>query len=533
MSTDVDETPPGVPLRHPVSAPAAATAGVLAAAASLATGELLSGIFRNTPSLVIGVGDLFVAETPGGIVRWSIENIGKSQKTLLVTGIAVAALVLGAAMGLLARTSLRRGAAGFAAFALVGGWAAARAPMSSDGWSWVSAVLSGLAGVGALGALVRLARRSGASRPGVAARPAAAAGVGRRGFLLASGGAVAWAAFGTGLGRWLRERREVEAARERLAARLGGPGPAPIAPGLEVLDDAVPGISPLVTPNRDFYRIDTAFFVPQVDPEGWTLRVTGMVDHPLELTLDDLLEMRRIDEFVTLQCVSNEVGGDLVGNARWSGVPLADLLALAGVQDGATQLVGRSVDGWTGGFPTELAMDGRPSMVAITMNGVPLPVKHGFPARLIIPGLYGYVSATKWLAEIELTTWEAFDGYWVPRGWAKKGPIKTQSRIDVPREHSTIDRGRTAIAGVAWAPTRAVGKVEVRVDSGPWREARRAEALSKNTWVQWVLEWDADPGEHRIQVRATDGTGRTQTAELADPAPSGATGYHAIRVTVR
>ena len=302
---------------------------------------------------------------------------------------------------------------------------------------------------------------------------------------------------------------------------------------MATFDGEVAGLSPLVTSNEDFYRIDTRILVPQVDPDGWSLRITGMVDREVELTLDELLAMDRITEFVTLACVSNEVGGDLVGNALWSGVPLGDLLDRAGPHPEATQIVGRAVDGWTAGFPAEVAADGRPCMVAVAMNGEPLPVKHGFPARLIIPGLYGYVSATKWLTEIELTTWEAFDGYWIPRGWAKEGPIKTQSRIDVPRAGATVAAGPIAVAGVAWAPTRSVERVEVRVDDGPWEPAQLSGALSTNTWVQWRYTWDAATGTHRLAVRATDGHGETQTEQAAPPAPSGATGHHTITVEVR
>jgi DMSO/TMAO reductase YedYZ molybdopterin-dependent catalytic subunit len=288
-----------------------------------------------------------------------------------------------------------------------------------------------------------------------------------------------------------------------------------------------------VTPNGEFYRVDTRILVPQVDPDDWSLRITGMVDREVELSFDDLLAMDRITEYVTLSCVSNEVGGDLVGNALWSGVALRELLEVAGPQPEATQIVGRSVDGWTAGFPTEAIADGRPCMVAVTMNGEPLPVKHGFPARLIIPGLYGYVSATKWLTEIELTTWDAFDGYWIPRSWSKEGPIKTQSRLDVPRPGATLAAGRTPIAGVAWAQTRSIQQVEVRIDDGPWQPARLPGELSTNTWVQWLYTWDATPGPHRVAVRATDGDGDTQTADVAPPAPSGATGHHTIKVEVR
>jgi DMSO/TMAO reductase YedYZ molybdopterin-dependent catalytic subunit len=355
----------------------------------------------------------------------------------------------------------------------------------------------------------------------------------RRWFLVVVGGAATYGLVGTGAGRTLRRRRNVEGARAHVATQLGPATPAKVPSGVATFDGRPRGISPIVTPNRDFYRVDTALISPQVDPDGWSLGITGMVDHEVELSFDELLAMDRIEEWVTLQCVSNEVGGNLVGNALWSGVPLAKLLDRAGVHEGATQLVGRSVDGWTSGFPTEVALDGRPAMVAVTMNGEPLPVKHGFPARLIVPGLYGYVSATKWLTEIELTTLDAFDAYWVPRGWAKKGPIKTQSRIDVPHSGATVDAGRVAVAGVAWAPTRSIEQVEIRVDDGQWAKARLSGALSKDAWRQWLYEWDAQPGGHQLQVRATDGTGATQTADVEPPAPSGATGHHTIQVDVR
>jgi DMSO/TMAO reductase YedYZ molybdopterin-dependent catalytic subunit len=306
----------------------------------------------------------------------------------------------------------------------------------------------------------------------------------------------------------------------------------PLPPLPAAADLGIEGLPPFQTPNADFYRIDTALTVPQVDPATWRLRVTGMVDRELELTFDDLLGRPLVEADVTLTCVSNEVGGGLIGNARWLGARLADLLEEAGVQPGATQLVGRSVDGFTVGFPTEVALDGREALVAVGMNGEPLPIEHGFPARLVVPGLYGYVSATKWLAEIELTTWEAFDAYWVPRGWAKEGPIKTQSRIDVPASLAAVPAGPTAVAGVAWAPTRGIERVEVQVDDGRWAPARLAAPVGEDTWRQWVYEWDATPGGHTLRVRATDGTGQLQTEERAEPIPDGASGWHTIQVRV-
>jgi DMSO/TMAO reductase YedYZ molybdopterin-dependent catalytic subunit len=505
-------------------------AGALAAAVALGTAELLAGLSSRAPSLILGVADLVTDVTPGGIVRWTIDTLGTTQKAALVTGIVVLSLAAGAVLGVVGRTRFGAAVAGFVAFGAFGAWAAARESLATTAWALLTAAVATGTGILALWWLLRVGRTTES-----AAAPTVPQRIGvpdRRSFLVASGVAAAWAVIGAGAGWRMRQTRSVGEARARVAARVRSaamPLPSPSVPDLA---DTVDGVSPLVTANDDFYRIDTAFLVPQVDPGDWTLRVTGMVDRELVFDLDDLIDRDWIDGFITMQCVSNEVGGDLIGNALWSGVPLAALLDEAGAHPSATQVVGRSVDGWTAGFPTEAAVDGRPSMVAIAMNGEPLPVQHGFPARLIVPGLYGYVSATKWLAEIELTTWEAFDGYWIPRGWSKEGPIKTQSRIDVPRPGATISPGRTAVAGVAWAPTRSIDRVEVRVDEGEWQRARLAGELSENAWVQWVYEWDAPPGEHRLQVRATDGTGETQTAETARPAPNGATGHHTIRVEV-
>ena len=315
------------------------------------------------------------------------------------------------------------------------------------------------------------------------------------------------------------------------------PATAPSPPEVAPVEIPVPGQSPLITPNDEFYRIDTALEVPSVDVDSWTLRISGMVDEPYELGFDELLRLVAIEQSATLACVSNQVGGDLVGNAIWLGVPLAALLERAGVQDGATQIVGRSIDGFTVGFRTDVALDGRPAMVAVGMNGEPLPADHGFPARLIVPGLYGYVSATKWLSEIELTTLEAFDAYWIPRGWSKFAPIKTQSRIDAPGDGEEVPAGRLPIAGVAWGGIRSIDRVEVRIASsdgqeGEWQDAQLGKRLTRSSWRQWALEWDATPGTYDIEVRATDGNGDTQTAEKHEPAPNGATGYHQIRVDV-
>ncbi len=307
--------------------------------------------------------------------------------------------------------------------------------------------------------------------------------------------------------------------------------PLPPVP-LDAVTVDVGGMPPFITPNAEFYRIDTALQVPAVPVDDYRLRVTGMVDRPLEFSFEQIQAMTLVESDITLTCVSNEVGGRLVGNARWLGVPLADVLSQAGVHDGATQIVGRSVDGWTAGFPVEAAFDGRGALLAIGMNGEPLPLEHGFPVRLVVPGLYGYVSATKWLTEIELTTFEAFDHYWVSRGWAEKAPIKTMSRIDVPASFATVRPGRVPVAGVAYAQTRGIARVEVQIDEGPWAEARLAESLNDVTWRQWVYEWDATPGNHQVRVRATDKTGTTQPEERTEPIPDGATGWHSVFVRV-
>ena len=302
---------------------------------------------------------------------------------------------------------------------------------------------------------------------------------------------------------------------------------------LDTLDDDIAGVTTYITPNDRFYRIDTALAVPQVDPAGWSLRITGLVDDPYELTFDEILAMDLSDYVITLSCVSNQVGGSLVGNAVWTGVPLAVLLQRAGVQRGAQQIVGRSVDDFTAGFPTTAAYDGRNAILAVGMNDDVLPTRHGFPARLVVAGLYGYVSAVKWLEEIHLTTWDGFDGYWVPRGWSKRGPMKTQSRVDVPNARSRLTASQTtSIAGVAWAPTRGIQRVEVQVDGEDWVLCQLGQALGNETWVQWHREWTPARGRHTIAVRATDGAGTLQSKGPKRVAPDGAEGWHTVTVSV-
>jgi DMSO/TMAO reductase YedYZ molybdopterin-dependent catalytic subunit len=350
----------------------------------------------------------------------------------------------------------------------------------------------------------------------------------RRRFLQVSGGALGGAAVVALLGLQIRGREFASEARRiwqipRAGRRVNVP------PGVSV---PVNGITPYITPTEDFFRIDTALRIPRVNADTWKLRITGMVDQPFEINFEDLLSMEAIEEPITLQCVSNEVGGDLVGTAVWQGVRLTDLLERAGIQPGATQIIGESVDDFTAGFPTELLSDGRSALVAYAMNGELLPIQHGFPARLVVSGLYGYVSATKWLREIRLTTWEAEDGYWMPRGWSKEGPVKMASRIDLPRRGERFQAGTTVVAGIALAPSIGISAVEVQVDDGPWETANLGEVASEHTWVQWWWPWEAASGEHLLRVRAIDTNGLVQTSESASPAPDGASGWHQRRVSV-
>jgi DMSO/TMAO reductase YedYZ molybdopterin-dependent catalytic subunit len=296
----------------------------------------------------------------------------------------------------------------------------------------------------------------------------------------------------------------------------------------------VPGLAPLITPNADFYRVDTALTVPSIDPQTWRLRIDGMVERPLELTFQELLD-RGLDEYaITLTCVSNEVGGGLVGNAVWSGVPVRDLLRLAKPTSGADMVLSRSVDGFTASTPLEtLTDDGRDAILAVTMNGEPLPLEHGFPVRMVVPGLYGYVSATKWLTQLTVTTFAQDEAYWTPRGYSARAPIKMSSRIDTPRTGAPIDAGATMIAGMAWAQTIGIQRVEVSIDDGEWRRAELSTPLNDDTWVQWRLPWEATAGTHYLSARAVDADGNLQIQERAPIAPDGSTGWQRLLITVR
>ncbi|MFE5301253.1 molybdopterin-dependent oxidoreductase [Streptomyces sp. NPDC056632] len=505
----------------------AALAGLVAGFGGLAVAALVAAVVRPEAGPVPAVGDAVVDRTPTAVKEWAIRTFGESDKAVLEFGILVLLAVLAAALGLLALRRPGAAAAGVGVLGVLGALAAVTRP---DSRSFTDALPS-LAGAAAAAAVLQvLVRHLTAPRSGAPAPD-------RRGFLLTGAGMVIGATGVTFLARSVGSTRSEHATASRDALRLPRPAsPAPAVPSGAQLP--VEGISPFVTSNGDFYRVDTALVVPRIDADTWQLRVHGTgVPRERVFTLRELMRREVIERDVTLACVSNEVGGSLVGNARWLGVRLADLLRECGVRPPsaggpADQLVARSVDGMTIGSPVETVMDGRDALLAFGMNGEPLPFAHGFPVRMVVPGLYGYVSACKWITSIELTTFAAYDAYWVPRGWAAQAPVKTESRIDTPRAFSSADAGTVAVAGVAWAQHRGISRVQVRVDDGPWQDAELGAQDSRDTWRQWVHRWQAEPGRHTLTVRATDGTGAVQTEKRQGTMPDGATGYHSVDVTV-
>jgi DMSO/TMAO reductase YedYZ molybdopterin-dependent catalytic subunit len=542
--------------------------GLITAAVAMGVAQLVAGITGPQGSPVVAVGGAAIDATPPPLKNFAISAFGANDKTVLVIGILVLLAVFAAVIGVAAVRRLSYGLAGLAVFTLIGLLAALTRPTSgpADAIPVLAGAAAGLftmirlVGAAAGAAAVRAARpaspqpgtagpdggRAGqdplpASRePGAswvpagplpAARPAEqVAQPDRRRFLVNGSVAVAVAGVGALAGRVLTERSSVAQAR----ATLRLPRPQHTVPGLPAGTDLhIPGLSPFITPNNTFYRVDTAIFLPQVAPSSWQLRIHGMVARELTLTLDQLLRLPLVENYTTLTCVSNPVGGPYIGNALWLGTSLARLLRSAGIRAGASQLLCTSTDGFTSGTPVQAVMDGRDALLAVAMNGAPLPVAHGFPVRLVVPGLYGYVSACKWITDINVTTFADAQGYWVPRGWSQQAPIKTQSRIDVPTGAAPLRAGRVAVAGVAWAQHKGIDAVEVRVDTGPWQQARLAAVPGIDTWRQWVWEWDATPGNHVLAARATDVTGYTQTALQAPPEPNGATGYPTVAVTVQ
>jgi DMSO/TMAO reductase YedYZ molybdopterin-dependent catalytic subunit len=549
---------------------------VLAAAVAIGAAQLVAGLTAPASSPVLAVGQAAIDLTPLPVKNFAISAFGTADKTVLLGGILVVLALYAAVVGIVAVHRLAFGMWGLGLFAFIGLWAALTRPGSTADYLWPTLV-GAAAGAFTLARLANAAGRlsappvirpaparapdkltppelpgppaetgppaemspPGASEPGTGSSftflpnpddQGPPRGPARRQFLVGSGIAAAAAVAGTVAGRQLATRRDVTLAR----GALRFPRPAVAAPPLPAGSDLhIPGLSSFITPNDSFYRVDTALLLPQVDPSTWQLRIHGMVQREVTITFAELLRRPLIEAYVTLTCVSDPVGGPYVGNAKWLGAHLADLIRQARPRAGASQLLCTSVDGFTSGTPLQVVLDGRDALLAVAMNDTALPVAHGFPARMVIPGLYGYVSATKWVTDIEVTTFADATAYWATRGWSQQAPIKTESRIDVPAIGSTVRPGPTQVAGVAWAQHKGVAAVEVRVDRGPWHEARLAAVPDIDTWRQWVWEWPATPGRHLIEARATDKTGYTQTAVQAQPAPNGASGYPSAAVTVR
>ncbi len=488
--------------RVALSGAVTAVAGALVAEASAAVLMLDAG---PTRAVAAAIRDL----TPGSWAIKLVHLVGHWDKPLLVLGTLAGLACVGGLAGLATRRSLTRGRAVFAVLAGIG--ALATATSGSTGLSAFVPVLIGL--------ILWWSLLGWLTTPTAQAE-------GRRAFLLRTG-LVAAGALAVGAGGWAfgRRRRRLEEARALLRLPVK---PGVVPPGADV---GLEGVAPWRTPNADFYRIDTALSVPSLTPEEWRLRIHGMVDREITVTYEDLVSAELQSAWVTLCCVSNVVGGDLIGNAYWSGIPVRTLLQRAGVQEGADAVKQTSADGWTCGTPLEALTDDRSALLAVAMNGKPLPVEHGFPVRMVVPGLYGYVSATKWVVDLEVTRFADFSAYWTGRGWAERGPIKTQSRIDVPRDGATQGVGPARFGGVAWAQHTGIAAVEVQLDGGPWLPAVLGEGYADDTWVQWSVAATLTEGDHVLVVRATDKSGRTQTGVRTDVAPDGATGWHSVRFT--
>ena len=498
--------------------------GVISAAIAIGVGELVAVYYRTAAAPVIAVGNGVIVLTPESWKRPAISSAGTDDKPLLILGILIALAIFGAAIGALAINNVWAGLAGVAVLGGFGVFCAVIAK-GSRGTDVVPTIIGTLVSAAVLVLLVRLAENWPGTEPAHAANA-----TDRRAFVL---GAVATAAFAAvaGFGGRAAQHARFDISGKRRGIKL------PTASGESANQPAADlGRSgkPWATPNGDFYRIDTALTVPQVDPDNWKLRIHGMVDREITLTYDELKARPMIDRWITLCCVSNPVGGPLVSNALFRGTLLADLMREAGLSPHADQLLLGSYDGYTFGAPAAVVMDGRDALLAIGMNGEPLPIEHGFPARTVVPGLYGYVSACKWIVDIEATTFAAEQAYWVQGGWAPAPTIELASRIDTPRNGANVQVGQSvAVAGVAWDQHVGVSRVEVQVEDGAWQRAVLAAVPSTDTWRQWYLPWTPDrSGTFTLRVRATDARGRPQVESNHSPFPAGATGLHHVTVEV-
>ena len=510
----------------------AALAGVVAAAVVLAVAELIGAFFTARATPVIALGSTFIDFTPPWMKDFAIATFGTNDKAALFVGMGLTIFLLACVLGVVA---YRKWALGVAGVLLMGTVIVAsvvtRAGVKPlDAIPTVLGTLAGLVVLRLLIALVWRTRIVPEVPAGTAATERGHPGTSRRRFFAAAGITAAGAGIAATGGRLLSAARS-NIAQARDALQL----PAPLKAAATVpagVQSPVAGVTPWVTPNGDFYRIDTALSVPEINADDWELRVHGLVEEEVRLTFQDLLDADLIESHVTLTCVSNPVGGNLAGNAKWLGLPIREVLKRARPTDGADMVLSTSVDGFSASTPLEVLQDDRDAILAIGMNGEPLPLEHGYPVRMVVPGLYGFVSATKWVVDLEVTRFADSKAYWTQRGWSERGPIKTMARVEVPKSFAKVPAGRTAIGGTAWAQTRGITKVEVQIDNGDWAEATLAAEASVITWRQWSYEWDATPGPHYIKVRATDGTGEVQTDQRAEPVPDGASGWQSVMVTV-
>ncbi|HVW44108.1 MAG TPA: molybdopterin-dependent oxidoreductase [Amycolatopsis sp.] len=509
MTTDLDGPPVSAPAV--LARPVAGLIGVLALAVALAAGHLVAAFVGSGASPYLAVGNAAIDLTPTWLKNFAVSAFGTADKPVLLGGMAVVMVVLAVVAGLISRRRPLPGQLLIGAFGVVGVAAVVSRPALGQ-IAIVAPLASLVAGVWVFGFLHRSALTTDPSTS-------------RRRFLIAAIGAGVAGA----VGQWIGSGKDAEDSRQEVGPLV----PARTAPPVPAdADFAKLGTPTFITSNGDFYRIDTALVVPQVRAENWKLRIHGMVDREVTYTYDDIRTRPLVERIVTLCCVSNPVGGPYISTARFLGVDLVDLLNEAGIRQGAQQLFSTSVDGFTAGTPIPTLLEPtRGAMLAIGMNGEPLPVEHGFPARLVVPGLYGYVSATKWVTDLEVTTWDAKQPYWLQRGWSEQAPIKTESRIDAPS--GSVGTGKVRVAGIAWAQHTGIDKVEVRLDTGPWQPAVLSAEVTTDAWRMWWAEVEAGKGSHTVAVRATDRSGYTQTDQIADVVPDGATGWHTISFTAK
>ncbi len=490
-------------------------AGVAGAAVAFGVTEILAALVSPAGDARTAVGTAVVNLTPGPVKEWAIQTFGIADKTFLSVLVLLVATVLAALAATRERSRIPAGSLTL----LLLGVAGCAAVLAQPGAGPLDVVPT-LVGAGCGIAVLRLLTAPGSAKPDAERRRSLTT--------------LAFVGLGaaTGVAGTLAGRRLQSVAGEVTAAALP-PVAEPVPPVPPGVAPPLPGLPSFITGNADFYRIDTALRVPQVSRADWRLRIHGMVSREITYTFDDLQRFDAVQRAVTLMCVSNPVGGDLIGNAVWTGYLMRDLLREAGIAPDADMVLSTSVDGFTVGTPVEALTGDRDALLAVGMNGVPLPPDHGYPARLVVPGLYGFVSATKWVVDLELTRFDRAEAYWTRLGWSIRAPIKTGSRIDVPRAGARLDAGPVTLGGVAWAQHRGIRAVEVRVDDGDWRPATLGAAYSNDTWRLWTFDWQATPGPHTITVRATDNTNAVQTADLASPIPDGATGWPSITVDVR